>query len=295
MGGELYGQQASASAEHLLPSKNVQVYNHGGNLDFSTMQLPRNIEQRVENSMRYPVAGTTQLTLCEDGNIHVSYYLVYGEKGTDVVLFVSNCKATNYYNNVTVQVEVPGNLEKVLMSVDGVDVLEGGFKVERLPPLSGVVELVGLGMSRVVLNTMVMKGRVSYQNDKKESQWLVFSLPLEIKEFVRPYNLTTKAFGENWKGLHMGSEKFEKSPSRFSGVDQAAKFLQGQLNLHHIQTLGQELIACGRVVDSRGGEGGEALVLVHFKLEPSKSTITVRTQDQVVSKAIVGFIGRLIV
>lgn len=77
----------------------------------------------------------------------------------------------------------------------------------------------------------------------------------------RPFQLTTAEYGTKW-GTYTHPNKIKKVAAGISSIQDLVSLMQTHLNLHHIQTIRTEAIACARLL----GSGDPALVLVHAKV-----------------------------
>lgn len=267
----------------------VMSHKHNGNLDFSNFNFPPHLIRDL-GAAPLKRSPTVNRVLSEDGTLHVSHYFVHKENDLALVLFVSNLHV-QAQNNITAVVEVPDNLKARFASVEGVDVatdgLRGTFRVGRLSGQSAVALCAFLTLAKLGVG-INFKVNVAYTNDMNQPKRLQFTLPLQVTELLRPFPMTTDEYGKKW-GTFAQPNKIRKTVQAMVSIQQLVHFMQSQLNLHHIQTIRTEAIACARLV------GGNDLVLVHGKVaSPTNVELSVRTTDKLFTEAVSRHIDRVL-
>jgi hypothetical protein len=283
----------------LQASKMVLTLKHNGNLDFSSLSFPPHLNQEIGSSLKRTPRVNTML--CEDGCLHLSYYISYKENETVVAFFVSNLTAANL-SNVRITIDRPSNLNVRYVSVEGAEVRQagdeagsGGAKggqgsvwVERLSGQSVLPVAAAFSFREHSFN-MSVRAIVDYTNSHLQTAHLQAALPLPIAHLLRPMEMSTGEYGKRW-GVTTQEQKVRKSGcAAFHSIAHLVAFIQEQLNAHHIQTIRVEAISCGRLI------GSNELCLIHGKV-PSASNveITIRTTNKFFTEAIARYVDRIL-
>ena len=105
---------------------------------------------------------------------------------------------------------------------------------------------------------------------------LSFKLPLSPYELMRPQPITTAQFGQLWPA-HPAEWKGQAYSACGDKPQAFMQLMVGSFQLHPVEIIGMECIACGKLV------GSDITVLVHGKLGLMAGRaieITVRTKEK---------------
>ena len=110
-------------------------------------------------------------------------------------------------------------------------------------------------------------------------------IPLKISDLVRPSAISTNDFGANWGKMAAASSAVTVNVGS-AAVPRFVETVTKKLRLHHIQTIGLEIIAAGNL-SSVTNANMLLPILVHCKCTPNASYgVIVRTPNPPISKAI---------
>eukprot|EP00002_Diphylleia_rotans_P013246 TRINITY_DN2580_c0_g1_i14.p1 TRINITY_DN2580_c0_g1~~TRINITY_DN2580_c0_g1_i14.p1 ORF type:complete len:1005 (-),score=216.92 TRINITY_DN2580_c0_g1_i14:162-3176(-) len=126
----------------------------------------------------------------------------------------------------------------------------------------------------------VMNGRVFYVTENSQTQTtLPLTIAMPISDYIRPFALTTDAFGQKW-----GQSEFERririNTSSVTTPQEYLSKLEKNLNIHPIQIIGWEAISAGNVITRN------LVCLIHGKLTGQTLDITIRTKEKQLSSSL---------
>jgi hypothetical protein len=115
-------------------------------------------------------------------------------------------------------------------------------------------------------NTVV--GKIAYSDTPSSPRALSFSVPLTLRDIIRPAQIQTADFGAAWP-QHTIEKKVRVAPAAVAGPADYMSKMQRLVGLHAVQVIGVEGICAGNVV------GTPAMALVHARIAPGVVDLTV--------------------
>lgn len=215
-----------------------------------------------------PPASTQEQTLLDSSQLHLSSYNVYLPDRLLVVMFITNKGAP--LSNVALQF----NSQGFLLTFDG----------EPVPSVqkqgtSSVLTMAQLGQGQTATQIMSLQCDSSLSlsipasasaNGLSPSS---FSVPLTMKDLLRPCQLNTQQYGASW-GQYSAETKFQMA----SSVGDSASFMAcvKAAGLFPVQTIGLENITAGALA---GPNNPGLRCLLHGKVVPGQGLeVTIHTK-----------------
>jgi len=237
--------------------------------------------------MGFPRSHETDQVLFENGTLQVSYLKLFKQHKSTLCLFLSNLSAQ------------PLQSVEVSVTTDNGQGLQVGFDASNsLPPpqlrkaTTAVLQTLGGGATacQMVSVGVTQPGQVTVCNlvvriSIGGSNLGPLKVSLKMSDLMRASVISTQDFGQNWGKLAAGS---------FSGSVKSASASNGayvnavvkQLHIHHIETIGGEVISAGQLSSSTN-PNMLLPILVHCKCAQGAGyAFIVRTPSAVISKAI---------
>jgi len=157
--------------------------------------------------------------------------------------------------------------------------------IDAIPANQTIGELISIGASSpmAVQVPVTLNLTIAYQVGMAKEQ-LNAMVAVNGADLMRPCVLDTATFGKNWVQMFKGEVRVVVTPSTCPSLSEYVSRI-GQLQLHHIETIGIECIAAAQMPSMANAANG-LLILVHAKKEPSGFTCLVRAMNPVVAKAV---------
>ena len=248
---------------------------------------PPGVQAQLANM---PKSHAMDVTLAQDARLHVSFIKAYGAESTSIALFVSN-KTQQPIANVTVPLSIPPGLSGNFTGEPTPVARPGGAPgthnvMYSLAPGQTVGLLINLSVRELTfLQTPALQvgGRLEAAGGAGP---IVFSVPLELSDLIRPAPMTTPQYGGLWKQYTDEA----KGAVRPSSVSQPAEYMARvqAMRLHGVQTIGAECIAAGRLVSPAAQVGAQNLMIfAHGKVATGGVDLTVRSKSQQLSQTVI--------
>ncbi|KAM9313264.1 LOW QUALITY PROTEIN: AP-4 complex subunit epsilon-1 [Gastrophryne carolinensis] len=250
-----------AAGEEILDTQ-VSSFFANNNLD---------IIQQKETSL--PLSQTTDAQYVPSTNSELSQYIELTSSGhlglyaskvlkDDCVLLtlILSNRMPLAITSISVKIEDPENVEVSkslschLPNLDGLEVKECWGTVQMLKPC----------------DNMFISGVVTYQLQLEASCQLEFTVKFELLEFIRPVVMATEEFGKLWMMLPNEVKQKVLVPSPQLSLSDVLMILQGRLNLHIVEMIGNEGILACQLLPS-------TLCLLHCHLQEGTVLLWIRS------------------
>jgi len=229
------------------------------------------------------IAPVDAMVLASDPLLQVACVLSTPPTCSEAHLYLKNISHASV-RNVGVQLEPPPSLR---MSVQATAPAEARGSRVTMPSLhGGGSTAIACSMQCVQpMGEAQLLGQISYVDaTSSEQRILSFKVPIGLPQLLRPHSITTQQFGGLWPA-HAAEKKQVSHASKYATNPPAfMELLTGSLNLHKVEIIQMECIACGKLV------GSENLVLLHGKLGLMAGRaleLTVRSKDTRLTESIV--------
>ncbi|XP_066270284.1 AP-4 complex subunit epsilon-1-like [Branchiostoma lanceolatum] len=213
-----------------------------------------------EELMKLP-HSVEHVELCGDEIVRLSLCKVWKPEEFVVVIFLTNHSGNRVVTDVCVKLEPSSNFQCYIGGKEASCIVE-----DKIAPCSCSVHSAHLSCKAPALS-MHLGGELSYKDHTLTNRRLFFTCPVHLSDVVRSLELTTEQYGEKWP-LTSHDKRLKLETTEVTKVAVVMETLQGRLGIHHVDTIGNEGIASGTLLQ-------QGLCLLHVKVTTKVNTSTV--------------------
>mmetsp|Transcript_23595 Transcript_23595/g.38929 ORF Transcript_23595/g.38929 Transcript_23595/m.38929 type:complete len:1140 (-) Transcript_23595:210-3629(-) len=205
-----------------------------------------------------PPPGSSELS--NDEKLSIRCAVKIQPSTTDLELTLSSITSAGL-RNVVLQIEPPPSLAMSLTAPPIADVRGPRLTLANLSFGTSCTVCASItARSAAAGAEQNLLGQLSYfQSHNPEARVVSFKMPLSASDMMRPYKIATSQFGQLWH-VHAAEKKTVAYATLASSPSSYTSFLESQMHLAPVDTIGMECISCGVLV------GSEQAILVHSKL-----------------------------
>eukprot|EP01083_Nonionella_stella_P235797 828781_1 len=235
--------------------------------------VSKQLQQKLDGLKKAP---SVDEVLVSDDNIRISYFKICAPGQTVVTLFTSNTHAhalsslrtslKSPATGIALQFDPPSAEPPVKMDGRACSVLA------KLAARATSAQFIGVTcQSPSLFSKTPIAGQVSYSLPNGEPQTVSFSVKIDCSDMIRPFVCQTAQFGQMWQQFPQEAVIKGMSTQCLTPMD-LESILSSRFNLHHVETIGHEVIAAGTTI------GDRSIVLLHTKLVGSKVDVLARSR-----------------
>ncbi|XP_038078397.1 AP-4 complex subunit epsilon-1-like [Patiria miniata] len=253
------------------PTKEVSILDSNPE-DMSLQSPPELLQNPLPTDWQNFPRGRERIELCSDTLLVVTLYKVWKPDALGLVFNVSNISPKDSITQLKIKLDVTLNLKVQ----DNPNL--SPLSADDLDPTATTILTAELGCVSPA-PSMSLGGEVAYKDHTKTHRRMFFSSPILVSDLLRPLKLQTAEFGEQWPRQTRDC-KFTVEVAATVSMSKVMTLLTQELNLHLVEIIGNEGIACGTLL-------GGTICLLHAKLPTSKSLeVWVRSSSSLLSESI---------
>jgi hypothetical protein len=300
--GDVFGGEAPAPAQHQqqqqqkaqTPESSDPFSSMLGGMSLETHPAPTQAASKIgsagmSNAMRQRLSNfknSEEHVLVSDHDLHISHYKVYCEDRTLLALFITN-QRQEPIQNLSLQFAYPPGLNT---SYDGeptprVNSQTNTVAVENLSALGTTTQIISIQcMDFRWLQAPAVRAQISFAGRAGK---LNVSVPLIVRDFLRPAPMSTQQYGNFWKD-YASEEKLSISNSSVGTSNEFMSRVANNMGMHPVQTIGLENIVAGKLANS--SQDQSQLCFLHGKVKGAGNLeILVRSKAPVYSQAVASY------
>ena len=225
-----------------------------------------------EDKEKCEMSHSSNQELANDGNLHLSYYLIYKNNELNVLLFASNMSSSQPLLETQLDIKFPDSFAVKILVDSGIELIgENSLSIPSLPATCSAVIVFNLNFTKHTVN-MNLSGKSKYRmGNNKNTKQVVFNIPLSLKDIIRPTIMSVEEFSQNWK-QHTHERKTNVPNSSLDNPEKFVTVAKKHLNGSMVKVINSEVLFVGRLISQN------KFFLIHAVVGLTLM-LTIRTSD----------------